>query len=94
MLTGEPTALSILDIINAVDPIPRIHECPLGNKAHGKNLCALHRTIDEAFARAEETFRSVTIDTLLDVPAAAAPTCTFTRSCPGGSCGKGGCDGK
>ena len=64
-LSQAPEELSVLDIINAVDPIQRIHECPLGNKAHGVNLCTLHRTIDRTMASAEETFRNVTVDQLL-----------------------------
>jgi Rrf2 family nitric oxide-sensitive transcriptional repressor len=67
--------LSVLDIINAVDPIKRIRECPLGNKAHGMNLCTLHRTIDGTMAQAEETFRNLTVDQILGEQKGA-------RSCP------------
>jgi Rrf2 family nitric oxide-sensitive transcriptional repressor len=52
-LARPPEELSVLDVVNAVDPIQRIRECPLGNKAHGANLCTLHRTIDATMQRAE-----------------------------------------
>lgn len=64
-LARLPQETSVLDIISAVDPIKRIRECPLGNKAHGVKLCTLHRTIDETLAIAEETFRNLTVDQLL-----------------------------
>lgn len=60
--------VTVLDVVNAVDPIQRIRECPLGNKAHGKNLCPLHRCMDDTFAEAEETFRKITVDSLLEQP--------------------------
>jgi Rrf2 family nitric oxide-sensitive transcriptional repressor len=79
-LAREPEELSVLDIVNAVDPIQRIRECPLGNKAHGVNLCTLHRTIDETLAGAEETFRKLTLDQLLGEQKGPR-TCPFPIPC-------------
>ena len=79
------TDLTILDVVNAVDPILRIHECPLGNKAHGKNLCALHRTMDDTLAQAEETFGNVTVDSLLEPPRPAR-SCRFPCKTRGACC--------
>jgi Rrf2 family protein len=70
------TELTILDVVNAVDPIQRIKECPLGNRAHAKNLCPLHSTMDAMMAQAEETLRNVTIDNLLEEPRRAR-ACRF-----------------
>src|SRR5688572_19877331 len=37
---GRPMdQLSVLDVINAVDPLKRIERCPLGLATHGTNLC-------------------------------------------------------
>ncbi|MEO1837502.1 MAG: Rrf2 family transcriptional regulator [Akkermansiaceae bacterium] len=74
------TELTILDVVNAVDPILRIRECPLGNKAHGKNLCPLHRCMDETLAHAEESFQAITVDNLLEKPRRGR-TCRFPTSC-------------
>ncbi len=38
VLVKPPEAISILEVINAVDPILRIRTCPLGLKAHGTVL--------------------------------------------------------
>jgi Rrf2 family nitric oxide-sensitive transcriptional repressor len=46
--------VSVLDVVNAVDPIQRIRECPLGLKAHKHRLCTLHRRMDEAIAMVEQ----------------------------------------
>ncbi len=64
-LKKDPGRLSVLDVINAVDPLKRIRHCPLGLKAHGTHLCDLHRQLDDAQAQAEKAFRSHTIASLL-----------------------------
>src|SRR5688572_4430494 len=42
-LAKPPEELTILEVVNAVDPIRRITTCPLGLAGHGAKLCALHR---------------------------------------------------
>src|SRR5215470_527471 len=42
LLARQPDQISILEVVNAVDPVQRIRECPLGFPAHGVNLCPLH----------------------------------------------------
>ena len=79
-LAKAPAELAVLDVINAVDPIQRIHECPLGNEAHGKDLCTLHRTIDETLARAEEAFRRLTVAALLGEQRGRR-SCPFPTGC-------------
>lgn len=58
--------LTILDVINCVDPLQRIECCPLGVQTHRNTLCALHRRLDEGIARIESLFRGTTIEQLLD----------------------------
>lgn len=69
--------ISILDVVNAVDPIRRYPECPLGIPSHGKNLCPLHRRLDEAAQMVEDAFRQTKVAELLAVPAARRPLCRF-----------------
>jgi len=57
--------LTVLQVVTAVDPVKRIKTCPLGLKAHGTNLCPLHRKLDDAAASVEEAFASTTIASLL-----------------------------
>ncbi|HWD98621.1 MAG TPA: Rrf2 family transcriptional regulator [Bryobacteraceae bacterium] len=60
--------ISVLEVVTAVDPVRRIHTCPLGLAAHGTNLCPLHRKIDDAAQSIEEMFRLTTIGSLAGVP--------------------------
>lgn len=61
--------ISILHVINAVDPLARIKKCPLGNPDH-LNLCPLHRRLDDAIEMIEREFGSTSLGDLL---ASAAP---------------------
>ncbi len=60
-----PSELTVLQVVSAVDPVQRIKTCPLGLKAHGTNLCPLHRKLDDAARSVEEAFASTTIASLL-----------------------------
>lgn len=64
-LTRRPSAISILDVVNAVDPIRRIDKCPLGRPEHTK-LCKLHQRLDDALAAIERTLRGTTLAELLE----------------------------
>ena len=64
---AEPaTHTTVLDVVNAVDPLRRIRSCPLHLAAHATRMCALHRKLDEALASVEEAFRSTTIASLCE----------------------------
>lgn len=73
-LQCSPKNLSILDVVNAVQPIARIQQCPLGLKSH-TSLCPLHRELDKACAATERAFGRVTIAQLLNQPDASPPLC-------------------
>src|SRR5689334_17739736 len=53
-LARGPDRISILDVINAVDPLHRIHSCPLNLSSHGSNLCPLHKRLDDTIATIEK----------------------------------------
>jgi Rrf2 family nitric oxide-sensitive transcriptional repressor len=57
--------ITVLDVIDAVDPIQRIECCPLDIDAHAQNLCPLHRRLDDAIASIRETFTSTSIAELV-----------------------------
>jgi len=74
-LAKVPTAISVLDVLNASDSgITRIERCPLGIKGH-THLCTLHRMLDEQIARAERTFASTSIADLVDGEGGVRPLC-------------------
>ncbi|MGF1453556.1 MAG: Rrf2 family transcriptional regulator, partial [Opitutales bacterium] len=64
-LVRDPATLSVLEVVNAVDPLQRIRHCPLGLAEHGCRLCPLHQRIDDATAQIEASFRESTIADLL-----------------------------
>jgi Rrf2 family protein len=65
MLSRRPDELTMLEVINAVDPLERIGLCPLGRPGHAGKLCSLHGRLDEAIARIESVFRQTTVEQLL-----------------------------
>ena len=72
-LAASAADLTILDVVNAVDPIQRITTCPLGLKSHGVHLCALHRRMDNAIMEMERAFQSTTLVQLLADPDKSVP---------------------
>lgn len=76
-LTKSARELTILDVVNAVEPIGRIRECPLGLAAHGIHLCPLHKRLDNALALVEDAFRQTTLAEILAEPTASYPLCDF-----------------
>lgn len=76
-LAHDPKALSILTVINAVDPIQRFPECPLGIPSHGRRLCPLHHRLDQAAAMVEQALGDTKVAELLAVPRERRPLCRF-----------------
>ena len=74
-LTKSAEQITILEVLNAVDPLQRIRTCPLGIEAHGTTLCALHKRLDDATAVIEKAFRDSTIGDLLARPTKSIPLC-------------------
>ncbi|HEY1066331.1 MAG TPA: Rrf2 family transcriptional regulator [Pirellulales bacterium] len=74
-LAREPDQLTILDVVNAVEPIVRITTCPLAIKAHGVRLCPLHKRMDDALASVETAFRTTTLAEILAEPTQSRPLC-------------------
>lgn len=81
-LAKVPTAISVLDVLNASETqIQRIERCPLGIKGHTR-LCALHQMLDIEMARAENTFASTSLSDLLDGEGGVRPLCDPTGKIP------------
>ncbi len=73
-LIASPKQLTILDVVNTVEPIERIKQCPLGLKSH-TTLCPLHAALDCAYAATEKAFASVTIQELVNSTSPILPLC-------------------
>ncbi|MCI0457984.1 MAG: Rrf2 family transcriptional regulator [Gemmataceae bacterium] len=76
-LLKEPGELTIWDVAEAVEPLRRIRECPLGLASHRARLCPLHKRLDDALALIERTFRETTIAEILAEPTTSKPLCAF-----------------
>jgi Rrf2 family protein len=74
-LSKPSDEITILDVINAVDPVQRIRTCPLRLTGHGAQLCPLHRRLDDGLRQIEETFRSAKISEFSGEQLPIAPLC-------------------
>ena len=57
--------ISMLAVVNAVEPIARIEKCPLSLRGHGVRLCPLHRRLDHAYGLVEKAFAETTLEELV-----------------------------
>lgn len=73
-LNDKRSGISLLSVVNAVSPVERIRECPLGLKSHTK-LCPLHAELDKAYAATEKAFAGVTIQDMLESTSPIIPLC-------------------
>jgi Rrf2 family protein len=67
-LTRPPSDMSIYEVVQSVDPINRIRECPLKLIEHKEELCALHRRLDDVMELVEQSFRLTSVADLLKKP--------------------------
>lgn len=79
-LVAAPAELTVLDVVNAIDPLRRIRECPLKLIEHQGTLCRLHSELDAAIAMIENAFRSCTIESLYDNKDDTTPLCVVPIS--------------
>lgn len=86
-LARPPEELTVLEVINSVDPVKRIEKCPLDLAAHGNRLCPLHRRLDDAIGMVEQALGQSTISELLAEPTESRPLdldriCTALTTAP------------
>lgn len=63
-LSKQASAISLFDVISAVDPSPRFLKCPLGIPNH-KTLCPLHQKLDNVHAEMERLFGNCYLSELI-----------------------------
>lgn len=76
--------VTVLDVINAVDPLKRITRCPLGLTTHQWRLCPLHRRIDAVIALVESQFGATTIADLVNEGGSCRVLCQLASRVPRG----------
>jgi Rrf2 family protein len=73
-LRQRPDEVTILDVVNAVAPLERITQCPLGLPSH-TTLCPLHKELDHVYALAQEALGRVTLGQLTRSSSKSTPLC-------------------
>lgn len=79
-LAVAPDKLTMLRVVEAVEPLPRITSCPLGLNEHAIGLCPLHAVLAELVNGVEARLQGTTIADLLQqqtVPLGRTTRCDF-----------------
>jgi len=79
-LARPPEQITLLDVVNAVDPIQRVRTCPLNLPEHSKKLCPLHQVLDDTLANIETSLAAHSIAQLMTQPPAAITPFQLTIS--------------
>lgn len=74
-LARPASEITLLHVVEAVDPVQRITTCPLGLPNHGGMLCPLHRRVDEAVKAIQDVFGATTLEDLVQEPTSSKPLC-------------------
>ena len=77
-LARDPAKITILDVVNATDPLERIRHCPLGLPSHTR-LCPLHKELDNVYASAEKALANVTLQQLVRSSNKIVPLCDVLK---------------
>ncbi len=74
-LARSADEISLLDVVNAIDPVSPIEGCPLGLKSHESDLCALHRCVDKAARQFIDSFKGIKLSDLIAESGGKRPLC-------------------
>ena len=74
-LKRPATEITLLDVINAIDPIMRITECPLKLENHSGKLCPLHSKIDLAAKSLIDQFSGMSLYDMFAADPSIRPLC-------------------
>lgn len=67
--------LSLLEIIEAVSPMPTIDTCPLNLESHGSILCPLHKRLNHSIEMVKKAFGETSVQDLLNENTGSIPLC-------------------
>lgn len=68
-LTIAPEELTMLRVVEAVEPLPRIEKCPSDLEGHNRELCRLHAVLGNLVRGVATTLGETTIAQLINQPA-------------------------
>lgn len=75
--------VTVLEVIQAVDPPHRVDHCPVARPEHAYRLCALHRRLNLGVALMEQVYGGTTIEELLDESDPARTLCMLAGEAGG-----------
>ena len=78
-LVKDPSELSLLEIVEAVEPFQRIRSCPFKLPGHGTDLCPFHRTLDDAFSVVQESFATTRLSDMVATNDPIQPLCASEK---------------
>lgn len=70
-LDRDPKAITLLEVVSAVEPICRIVSCPLQKEEHDGNLCLLHKKLDGVLERIQKDLGITTLEDVIQKKEAA-----------------------
>jgi Rrf2 family nitric oxide-sensitive transcriptional repressor len=83
-LLKEPSDITLLDVVQQVDPVQHIVSCPLALASHRGRLCPLHSLLEQLIVAEEETLRATRLSDLVGQPGEPTPLCnTLARTSTG-----------
>ncbi len=65
LLARPVEEISLLQVVNAVDPVCRIERCPLNLASHQKQLCPIHAKLDESIAQLQHVLEGTSLSDVL-----------------------------
>lgn len=74
-LLKEPSDITLLDVVQQVDPVQHIAACPLDLASHRGRLCPLHSLLERLIVAEEETLRATHLSDLIGQPGQLTPLC-------------------
>jgi len=72
--------ITMLDVVNAIDPIKRIESCPLNLENHSGKLCPLHSRLDGVNKSIIDQFSGITLYDMLTENPSVRPLCDTEMS--------------
>ena len=74
-LAKEASEITLLEVINEVDPIQPIETCPLSLASHGKNLCPLHSLLNKNILAEQDRLQRTLVSDVMRGKSSPTPLC-------------------
>lgn len=68
VLARDPASISILDVVNAIEPLNRTEQCNPGLVDHVEKVCPLHQRIDRILLDLQDRFERLSLAEILSEP--------------------------